>query len=169
MRDRQSVIGFTEAELGLVLALVALALWVIAEAKALPATAHARTVISVAQKRALQDSARMYRRSIAVQDSLQRTVVELKRRSNQTPTCFELKYPERYIASVMVLGPGQFEIDGERVNFSGLMARLAHPQEFALKNRCRHAVHVTGAPGLTVEQYTPGLRAIRARFNTDIR
>jgi hypothetical protein len=162
MRDRQSIIGFTEAELGLILTLVALALW----ATALPKQAT-KDAITVPKERleALEDTARLARNWKQTRDSLLRSV---GKRSNLTPTCQEKGYDIAVIATITVLGNDNFEMNGEVSSIVEILNQLDEQQQFANAHGCRHGIIVKGKPGLSVEQFTPGFSSLRRYFNTRV-
>jgi hypothetical protein len=172
MKDRQSIIGFTEAELGLVLALIFLALWVDAQAKIRP---QVPGVVEVSQRDlgVLRDSVQQGSKAIVTlavtRDSLRRLRDSLSGISNQTPRCIERGYSERFLGEILIRGRNDYEIGGRRTDLSGVLAHFAEPLAWAKAHRCLHAVRVSGVPELAVKDYTPALRAIRQRFNTDIR
>jgi hypothetical protein len=162
MRDRQSIIGFTEAELGLILTLVALALW----ATALPKHGAAETIaVSKERLEALEDTARFARVWRNSRDSLLRSVAK---RSNLTPTCREKGYTTDVIATITVLGHDNFEMNGEVQSITDVLTMLSEEQMFAQHKGCRHGIVVRGKVGLPVEEFTPGFSSLRKYFNTRV-
>lgn len=159
MRDRQSIIGFTEAELGLTLALVALALWV----TSLPIPPRASVVeISSSADSAYKDSARLFRGALGTIDSLQRLSIK-------TPHCTERGYPTEYIASIVIRGRNTFEIHGRTTDWNGVLASLSVELNFAHENKCRHSVSVSAdPPDLGWDESRPAWISIRSVFNTRI-
>src|SRR5688500_12595434 len=113
MNDSQTVLGFTAAEVGFVLALIFLALFVAASASTTqdkPTTAENPVVIP-------QDSLeRLATRLGALErrgDSLQAQLdAAAKKRSNLTPPCTELGLAAGPIGDVVILGSDAFSVNG---------------------------------------------------------
>lgn len=172
MKDRQSVIGFTEAELGLVLALIFLALWIVTQAKVRP---QRPGVVEVANGEivALKDSATRVRDVAAALDAAHDSVRLLRDSirgiSNQTPRCIERGYSDRFLGTVTIRGPNDFEIDATRSDIDGVLTHFRDPLAWAEKHGCRHSVQVRAVPELAVKDFTPAFRLLREHFNTDIR
>lgn len=162
MRDRQSIIGFTEAELGLVLALVALALW----ATSVPTTS-AENVVTIPQVAldALKDTVKQARAWKKSSDSL---FALAGKRSNQTPMCREKGYPDRSIATITILGNDNYQMNGEVTSLNEILTGLAAPQGFAKSHGCRHTVIVRARAGLPAELFTPAFVRLRGYFNTRV-
>lgn len=156
---RFSVLGFTEAELGFVLAalFVAISGYQIVEAS----RADEETQDAVLELDAARDSiARLTEDRHALSDSVasleQRVLVaeeELERmmrlRSGFTPACSERDgIDDDLIAEIGILGSETFELGGERMGISGVLNRLSPYLRTAEERQCRFYVRLVSAPDL---------------------
>lgn len=165
MRDRQSVIGFTEAELGLVLALVGLGLWASVEQKKEPPKPPQQGVVAVPQG-TIDSLVEAAKERDYLRGALQRANAQLANVSTQTPRCIERGYAYPQIASITVLEANTFAVGESQVDLEGLLELLKVEQRFASDSSCRHAVWVTSARGLGADEFTRGLKTLRSVFNT---
>jgi hypothetical protein len=153
---RFTVLGFTEAELGFVLAalFVAVSGYQIVEARG--ATDEAFQAANVTQ--AVQDSLLEARDGLSrVQDSLQvaREELENLRRltSRLTPYCSERGETDQPVARITVLGSRSYRIDGADLPIAGVTARLAPWLEISRAKSCRFGVEVIPAAGLAAADF----------------
>lgn len=89
-------------------------------------------------------------------------------RSNQVPTCTELGVASGPIATVAIIGAGQYRVRGRDGSLQTVISTLAREQAAAEKARCRQIVRVTTVLGLAVEAYVPALVELRRIFNTSL-
>lgn len=153
---RFTVLGFTEAELGFVLAalFVAVSGYQIVEAR--EATAGAFEAANAAE--AVQDSLLEARDGLSrVQDSLQVARQELddlrRLTSRLTPYCSERGETDEPVARITVLGPRAYRIDGIDLAIAGVTARLASWLEISRAKSCRFGVEVIPAAGLAADDF----------------
>lgn len=90
-------------------------------------------------------------------------------RSNQIPTCAELGLAQGEIASLTVMGPNSFRVRGSVHSLAGVLTTLRPELEVARQNGCRQRVVVYPRARLAVEDYVPGVIALRGHFNTDLK
>jgi hypothetical protein len=153
---RFTVLGFTEAELGFVLAtlFVAVSGYQIVEARsASVGVDQARNMAA-----AVQDSLLDARAGLAqVQDSLRvaREELEALRRlsSRLTPYCSERGESDQPVARVAVAGPRTYRMGGVDLPLSGVTSRLSGWLEISRAKGCRFGLEVVPAPGLSADDF----------------
>jgi hypothetical protein len=154
LRRGQAVIGFTEAELGFFLLLVALGAVFAAAPQKPPATGVSReaydSVVTALSK--ARDSLRKL-------DSL---------RSRLAPSCREKGLIRGPLFSVAVAGRDRFIVDGEPLTMSDLLLTHANEIRAAHAGGCIHEISVRYAAGLTADDLWRGLVKLRARFRTSM-
>jgi hypothetical protein len=163
LRERQSVIGFTEAELGLVLAVVGLSLWASITPRT-PGTVEIRSEELDSLRRAAAEAVH----ARGTLDSLREVVDKMPGRSNQTPTCVEKGFATRVIADIRIVDANEFVVEEARLSMDELLDRLAGPLAYARENECRHSVRVHVESNVSPESFTAAFKAIRVRFNTEL-
>ena len=162
--DAQTIIGFTEAELGLVLATVFLALWLGATAKPKlkPIPTPQVPVISADSGNAL----------IAKLDSLTRIVNSLRLlRSETPPSCIETKVIVSPVAKITVLSDDKFRKDGLDLSLSwvALKENLQPFIDEAQKAGCKHIVQVSALPSVPGPLLISAVRKLQLEFYTRLR
>jgi hypothetical protein len=153
---RSTVLGFTEAELGFVLAtlFVAVSGYQIVEARG----ANESSAAAVEQTAAVQDSLTEAREVLAAaRDSLTvaREELENLRRltSRLTPYCSERGETDQSVARIVVLSPTSYRLDGAQVGIQGVTTRLSRWLDVSRAKGCRFGVDVVPAPGLAAEAF----------------
>lgn len=160
MNDSQTVLGFTEAELGFILAVLFVALFVAASASAVPQKDGTIVVPSDSLTRLETRLAASEQRADSLKSELDRVA---RKRSNLTPPCSELRVAAGPIADVVIRGRDLFAIGDEVVTLSGLREMLAAPLA-AAGSTCRHSVRMYYGRGVSVEEYTQGVRGLQRYF-----
>jgi hypothetical protein len=153
---RSTVLGFTEAELGFVLAslFVAVSGYQIVEARgANDSSAAAEQRVELAQ-----DSLLDARETLdAARDSLTvaREELENLRRltSRLTPYCSERGETSQSVARIVVLGPSSYRLDGTQMGIAGVTDRLERWLDVSREKGCRFGVDVVPAPGLAADAF----------------
>ena len=155
MEDRQSIIGFTEAELGFFLALLMLALVVAASDSASAAdTAAAEGRESIA--RAEHEATRANERAAAAESLVVASrgqISKLKDSINTltrpgTPSCIEKRVASAPVADLVVLSASEFALGGERLDASTVLARFASELAIGEQNGCRQVIRLRPRPGV---------------------
>jgi hypothetical protein len=169
---RFTIMGFTEAELGFVLAALFIALAVTAideqEASAEDVDRQEQIADSIAaEAAAMRDSVALLRRNFAVlRDSVQ--VLE-DRISTKVPQCWEKGQPSAPIANVAVLGANRFEMNGETVTIDGIRDRLASFIAIADSLDCRFVVRARPTSGIDAVQQSAAVWQLRRYFDVNDR
>ncbi len=142
MRRASVILGFTEAELGFVLAVLFVAL----AGSQVVRAAEADEKLAMAEQQL--DSLR------TAADSLDSLVKELRGRTSRLdPYCHERGEPDIVIASVTVLGGGRFSLGGRILTYQGVVEALDRWVSVAREKACRFAIDVVSADDLTVDEF----------------
>lgn len=152
MDDRQSIIGFTEAELGFFLVLLCVALWVVTIGAKKPVP-PARPPIVRAD--ITPDSLAKLKQRVA---RLQREVDSL--RSPIWPSCRSKRIAATPLLTVVAIGGGRFRVDGDTVGIRELAAQTAESRDVAQRNQCRHEVRFGVRRDLTAAESEAARRRI---------
>lgn len=169
---RFTIMGFTEAELGFVLAalFIAVAIAAINERDA--------SASSVAQQLSAADSlrtevehmsdslARLRSSSIILRDSLQALEARI---STKIPQCWEKGEQQAPIADVTVLGANRFEMNGETVTIDGVRERLASFLAKSDSLDCRFVVRARPTRGIDAVQQSAAVWQLRRYFDVNDR
>lgn len=162
---RFTIMGFTEAELGFVLAALFIALAVAAvkerDANAADMVAHANVVDSLRSEIAsLGDSARLLRDSIsALEDKI----------STKVPQCWERGEQAQPIADLDVLGANRYALEGDTLTIDGVRLRLASFIERADALDCRFVVRARPTNGIDAVQQSAAVWQLRRYFDVNDR
>lgn len=151
--DSQVVIGFTEAELGLVVAVLFMALWLIPAASAAPPV---EVGISA-------DSAHVLQAKAAALDSMLKAD-SAKLVSNRQGTCVWRRIVRGPIAQIRIIGAQGFESDGRLLPWSQLRSRFANEIKQGLDSRCVHQIRVYADPQLPWREIEPARARIGQFF-----
>jgi hypothetical protein len=154
---RFTVMGFTEAELGFVLAAVFAAL----AASALTPQQSAATLA------AKNDTLSKKYDSVSTAFAAYRDSV--RKKSNKTPRCTEKGEPADPIADLRILGRDAYELRGERLTFRALEARLAPQIERSTSLGCHYLVRTIATPGVDGPDHSAAVVRLWARFDVSER
>jgi hypothetical protein len=161
---RFTVMGFTEAELGFVVAAALAALVAASD------TERARLEPAAVQREAARARADSLRDSL---DSLTRVFAAYRdsigKRSNKTPACSEKGEPPGAVADVALLGRDRFLYDGDRLSFSELETRLDSLIRRSRRLGCRYLVRTHAVRGVDGPETAAAARRVRADFDVDER
>ncbi|MGH7444658.1 MAG: hypothetical protein ACREKM_07265, partial [Longimicrobiales bacterium] len=154
---RFTIMGFTEAELGFVLAALFIAVAVAAvrerDANAAGIAAQQGVVDSLRHEvAALGDSTRQLRDSI--------TVLEEKI-STKVPQCWERGEQSAAIADLDVLGANRYALNGDTLTIDGVRAELAAFIERAEALDCRFVVRARPTSGIDAVQQSAAVWQLR--------
>jgi hypothetical protein len=161
MTRRFTVLGFTEAELGFVLAATFAAFGV----------AYSAPESSAQAALARADSA--YKSAAKSRDSIEtalRTLRDsLQKKSNLTPPCYEKGEPRGPIASVTIVGSDRYEMNDETIGFSDLETRLAPQLARSARLACRYHVIARARAGVDAPVHSAAMQRLKSRFYVDER
>ena len=161
---RFTVMGFTEAELGFVLAAVFAAL----AASALTPQQSAATLAARNDTlSARNDTLNKKYDSVSTAFAAYRDSV--RKKSNKTPRCSEKGEPADAIADVRILGRNAYEIRGERLTFRALEVRLAPQIDRSAALGCRYLVRTIATPGVDGPDHSAAVVKLWARFDVSER
>jgi hypothetical protein len=133
--SRFSVLGFTEAELGFVIASLFVAV----------AAFQANTT------RAVQEELEATRDSLTVaRDSLNRLAAEGEGVSHLTPYCSERGETDQSIATIIISAADRYVIDGDTLSAEGVRTRLASFVETSQEKGCRFGIELIYGDGLSL-------------------
>jgi hypothetical protein len=176
---RFTIMGFTEAELGFVIAalFVAVAVAAINERDASAVSVHeyesAADSLSAevdslrAEAGTVRDSLSLLRTSSTIlTDSL--AVLEA-RISTKVPQCWEKGRQQAPIADIAVLGANRFRMNGQTVDIDGVRARLASFIATADSLDCRFVVRARPTSGIDAVQQSAAVWQLRRYFDVNDR
>jgi hypothetical protein len=156
--------GFTEAELGFVLAAVFAAL---AMSGLVVQKNQAAERLTKAGLVARDDS--LAHRIDSVSKAFKDFRDSVRKKSNKIPRCSEKGESPAAIAVLRVLGADAYEMDGERVNFAGLESRLtaqiAREQELG----CRYLVQTIATSGVDGPDHSTAIGKLWTHFDVSER
>jgi len=131
VRDRFSIIGFTEAELGFIVAVllfVAMSAHRSTVAPPAPQTTVARLAAQptpVVSLRDYEKVQRQYSQEVEKNLALRRELDQRTNlRSRQKPSCIERHVAQHPVAEIQVTGRNQFRLEGETYDIETLLERL---------------------------------------------
>jgi hypothetical protein len=161
---RFTVMGFTEAELGFVIAALFAAMAISERSDAENRAAETRALEKqAAAARALERQ----RDSIASAFKTYRDSVH--KRSNKTPRCTEKGEPPGPIAELRVLGRDLYLMQGERLTSSQVVDRLSPWVARSKELACHYLVRTIPTSGVDGPAHSAAVRRLWARFDVDDR
>ena len=89
-------------------------------------------------------------------------------RSKAMPSCIEVHKATRPLFTVIISGPGLFEVGGRPFSLPGLLRAYSTELSLAERDQCRHQVDVQFAQGISTPAYVRGLKSLREHFYTGI-
>jgi hypothetical protein len=166
MSDRQSIIGFTEAELGFFLALLCLILFVVAAANAAqsPAPLETKPTVSItadSMRKLLGDLEASNRRLANLEaqlDSLR------DRRSRITPSCKEKGVAAGPLFTIAVVAPDRFILEGQTLSIQDVLAKTGANRAEAQRAGCVHEIRVEYLSSLSASELDQGWRLLDPEF-----
>jgi hypothetical protein len=161
MTRRFTVLGFTEAELGFVLAATFAAFGV----------AYSAPESSAQAQLARADSA--YKSAAKSRDSIETALRSLRdslhKKSNLTPPCYEKGEPRGAIAELTVVGRDRYVMNGETMAFSDLETRLAPQIARSASLACKYHVIARARAGVDAPVHSAAMSRLKSRFYVDER
>jgi hypothetical protein len=178
MRDRQSIIGFTEAELGFFAAILLLAVFLEhrhrsptlptphSEGRTIaPEQTHARIVSLERRLAELQSSRSQLMRE---REKLETEIQRIKGlRSRQKPSCRERGVTKDFLFNVTVEGSNSFKIGETVTNLAGLLRSAGARLELAKQADCVESVRIFYDYGrVSLAQAVIARRSLQEHFYT---
>jgi hypothetical protein len=161
MTRRFTVHGFTEAELGFVLAATFAAFGV----------AYSAPESSAQAALARADSA--YKSAARSRDSIETTLRALRdslhKKSNLTPPCYEKGESRSPIAALTIVGRDRYVIDEETLSFSDIETRFAPQIARSASLACRYTVIARARAGVDAPVHSAAMQRLKSRFYVDER
>ena len=155
---RFTVMGFTEAELGFVLAAVFAAL----AASAL--TPQAQSATNLAAK---NDTLTRKYDSVSTAFAAYRDSV--RKKSNKVPRCSEKGESPDAIADLRITGRDAYQLAGERLTFRDLTLRFAPQIERSTQLGCRYLVRTVATPGVDGPDHSAAVAKLWTKFDVSER
>ena len=157
MTRRFTVMGFTEAELGFVLAAVFAALSLSGlSSRQSEASVTARSDTLARRYDSLSAAFAAYRSSE-------------QKRSNKTPRCSEKGESPNAIAELRVLGRDRYELEGEEVTYRQLEARLQPQIARSEQLGCRYLVRTMATRGVDGPDHSAAVSKLWTHFDVNER
>jgi hypothetical protein len=157
MTRRFTVMGFTEAELGFVLAGVFAALSLSGlSAQQSTASAAARSDTLARRYDSLSAAFAAYRGGE-------------KKRSNKIPRCSEKGESPNAVAELRVLGRDLYELDGESLTYRQVEVRLQPQIARSEQLGCRYLVRTIATPGVDGPDHSAAVSRLWAHFDVNER
>ena len=150
---RFTVMGFTEAELGFVLAAVFAAMAV----AGLSAQQTHDTVV------AKSDTLQKKYDSVSAAFTAYRDSV--RKKSNKTPRCSEKGQSAAAIADLRIVGRDGYELDGQRLSFAEIEARFAPQIATSTSLGCRFLVRTIATSGVDGPDHSIAIGKLWTRFD----
>lgn len=172
---RFTIMGFTEAELGFVLAalFIAVAITAIHERDVSEAAAQELlgTVIDVDSLRAAEAAAQdtvgeLREREVALRDSIAALNAKI---STKVPQCWEKGETTTVIADLDVLGANRFRMNGATLNIDQVRDRLASLIARGDSLGCRYIVRARPTAGIDAVQQSDAVWRLRRYFDVNDR
>jgi len=158
---RFTVLGFTEAELGFVLA------------AAFAAFGVAYTAPDASADAALARADSAYRAAAKSRDSVSAALRALRdsvrKKSNLTPPCHEKGEARTPIAEITIVGANRYLLEGESLTFSDLETRFAPFIERSTTLGCRYSVVARARSGVDAPIHSAAMARLKSRFYVDER
>jgi hypothetical protein len=168
---RFTVMGFTEAELGFVLAAVfaGIAVQMLNDRDANAVDLDNLRGAAIARD-SLAAEFRRYRDSVRVEmDHLRQSLKVLNVQSTKVPQCWERGEKAEPVADVLVLGANLFELGGETLPIDGVRERLKGYIERGTSLHCRYVVRARPTSGVDAVDQSDAVWKLRQHFDVNDR
>ena len=157
MTRRFTVMGFTEAELGFVIAGVFAALTV--------AALEPRVDVQNERRTAVEKLAVLQRERDSLARLVDTLLVATKKRSNKTPGCAEKGQADEPIKSIRVLGRDLYEVDGSQLTFHEVEHELSIWITKSRQLGCRYRIIAFATPGVDGPDHSAAMVKLRLHFD----
>ena len=154
---RFTVMGFTEAELGFVLAAVFAAL----------AVSGLTSQDGAAKLAAKNDT--LARRYDSVSTAFAAYRDSVRKKSNKTPRCSEKGESSDAIADLRIVGRDAYEVGGQRLTFKDVTSRFAAQIDRSAKLGCHYLVRTIATAGVDGPDHSAAVAKLWTRFDVSER
>jgi hypothetical protein len=159
---RFTVLGFTEAELGFVLAALfaAVAVQAVEAGKAKESAVQDAAVVAM-QRDSIAREFKEFRDSVAK--------LPVVKRSSKVPQCWEKGEQRDPIATLRVLGANRYELAGQEMTITGVRERLAAQIARSDSLKCRYVVRAQLTRGVDAVDQARAVWSLRTHFDVNDR
>lgn len=159
---RFTVLGFTEAELGFVLAALfaAVAAQAVAADKVQESKAQDAAIVA-AERDSIAREFEAFRDSVAK--------VPVPKRSSKVPQCWEKGEQRDPIATLRVLGANLYEYEGRKMTIAGVRERFAAQIARSNSLKCRYVMRAQLTPGVDGVEQARAVWNLRTHFDVNDR
>jgi len=164
VNDKQSIIGFTEAELGL---FVAILVFIIAGLKYQAVSRNDLSAISSVPllNQKVQSLAKENLELRARLDSVQNNAkADTKLRSHAAPSCKERGISKGFLFDVIIKGPDTFQVGSNDLDSEALYDSFDSQIQAAEVAGCKHTIRVFYSPGVTTPEYLAARKTLERFF-----
>jgi hypothetical protein len=167
MNESQSILGFTEAELGFFLALLCIVLWVVSMSVAKNGKEDRPSTISSDSLKALKARADSAARLKQLSDSLARELAVKsdslrKLKSRIPPSCVDVKRATGPLAEIEVRSGGEIFIDGKKSSLDAFDRETVERR--TADSTCMHQVRIRFSTELRSESESVRMRLSQMRI-----
>ena len=174
VRDRFSIIGFTEAELGFIVAILLFAAMsthrtAVAKPVSRPTPVVSRKDFENLKRQFSQlasSNAQEIQKNFALQRELDR---QSNLRSRQKPSCIERHIAQSFIAEIQVTGIDQFQLEDDTYDMESLLQRFSPQLKQAQDAGCVQSIRVTPGANISTSDYVRAMNALGRHFYWDDR
>jgi len=162
---RFTVLGFTEAELGFVLAALfaAMAVGAVGTSTDVERAEAARDSIAAAQQRIVAERDSVVAAFNVFRDSVVRA--DSAKRSTKTPRCTEKGESPDAVADVRIRGADRYEVNGTQMSWAQLSSRLAPQIQRSTSLGCRYLVIARATSGVDAAAHTDAVARLLRHFD----
>lgn len=165
---RFTVMGFTEAELGFIVAAVFAVMAVVTLAERDAATIE--RIGAVDKTKQLQEELAELRQKIAEQEAELKKLRELtKGVSTKTPQCWEKGQQREAVGEVLVSSSDSYTLGTSTVDINGVRAHFGQFIDLGNRLGCRFVLRATPLPGVDAVAHARAVSALRRYFDVDDR
>lgn len=170
MSDRFSIIGFTEAELGFVSAIL---LFAALSARPHPGVQRGSKLLPPTRAVSLKDFEMLQNqcKQLARENSNLRSRMDRRShlRSRQKPSCVELKVEKSFIADLQVFATNSFQVNGQLYNLDELLKKLGPEMGKAKEKDCVQSVRASPNSRVSSNDYVRAVNSLQRYFYVDSR
>ena len=174
--DHQSIIGFTEAELGLFVAVVFLAMAVLHRPDVRPGPKQ--VIVNESELQSLRKDANEANAQRHLANELKKQLEEsnwrlkaLERapsqktlRSRAVPSCREKGIVCGDLFAVIIRGSDRFQVGKDTYDLDELINRFDPELKIAEKSGCKHSIRIYYREGISADELTDGINALKGYF-----
>lgn len=165
---RFAVMGFTEAEIGFVIAALFAAIAVATLNDRDQALVTVQTLREVESERdRVVEEFRVYK--VRAEEELARLRGAAAKQSTKVPQCWEMDQPREPVADVTVMGDNRYEMHGTELTIDGITHALSEKIALGSKLGCRFVLRARPTPGVDAIAQSTAVWRLRRFFDVDDR